>query len=332
MIATTFPLCTFAVVAVPSPAAIVDEATVIVDGQFQVSTDGLRFRIGEVLKGDLVPNLVIKVAYPSDEQDLGGMIDQTITSAGDDPVILFGVMEGDDTILLRWLFASVWPQGHTFATFPNSTFAQSQDFVRAVMDYQMLAQTPEKLVSVILRDLSGARVYAALDFLDVGLDIYMEPNTGPLKKALVWLAFAQILTNGQDKDSAVQQKILSMVPMLPASLVIPYLISLASQTVKESLRVQYISGAGAVLMSRGLIEPSQMSDFGAIIVAFEKSKNKFRAADAAFAIELLDKPCLAFPEGSVDKLLELITEEKVSGDNPEDRKAEWKQIVAKADW
>jgi hypothetical protein len=214
-----------ACVSIPSPAKMVIIASSIAIGNISIGEGGPFFEPKRTLKGVEIDKGSHLLVEPNGSKGFDQSGKNGLNEA--DQVIFLGDFDaGSGDLLLRWLHASIWPSKPEFATFPSGQFDTCLAFVLTVLNYEKLASKDlVELSDLLVHDIDGANVYAALDWTDVSLRSHTDEKKPELGELVPWAMYGRILLKPNDRF--VDHQVVSMFPLLPPTLAIPHLLRIA---------------------------------------------------------------------------------------------------------
>jgi hypothetical protein len=298
-------------IGIPAPAQIVRSANFIAVGTLENRETDTLFHATRVLKRDLstpLPPLPLKLLNPNPA--FGFELPELAHRLGSDPTLILGDLEKQGTsVSLRWMHASVWPHGFQPLEFPSSSLPECVGFVTAVLEYEALAGTAGKIVSKLLHDADGPRRYAVLGVLEAVAQQLDGSVHAELGRHLTWAVFAKVLA-GARGDRHVNENLLSLFPLLPPSVAIPYFLETAGAS-DTPLSSPFRSHVEALLRINGVIAGPGRSSVTDLLAAFDQARARFRTDDAGIALRMFES---SVPEiqASADKVLELILDKTLS--------------------
>lgn len=315
---------------IPSPASMIDQSSMIVVGHFQPAGGDTNFLVTETLKGSDISGKLIGVLDPENGREIAFDLQESVRKIGSEETILLGAAQtGNTAISLTWLFASIWPQGHAFATFPSDTFPACKRFIESVLFYNKTEKIDD-LAALLLTDVSTARVYAVLDFMDVFLKRHIPEGKGEIEKQVVWSAFCRLVGGMGPIDDYIRQKLLSLFGLLPASVSLPFFLSPEQKAVLSRVPIR------PFLKAKGLIPPGEKPGSSELQKLVESNKAHFRREDARVALKMFNSDIDVLRDKYADMVLEKILGEplskNVSPQAPLERKKLWEQKIDYGSW
>jgi hypothetical protein len=313
-------------IGIPSPATIVRDATSITLGTFEPDGSEVRFRPIETLKGPKLSPKGIAVATPG--PIMGFDLADTARQRSGGRVLLFGSWDDErQRLVLPWYFGSIWPPTVGFSTFPSATLEGCLQFVQTVLGYHHLAEDGlAPLLEALLTDAQGPKRYAALDFMDVSLNHSIKSDDRLTRRHVVWSGFVAATADRQS-DKHLDELLPSLLPVLPASQAIPWLLE-HDGTQTGVVRVQRLLGA------RGIPVPDRPLSREGIERLFREHQRSLRIKDAEFALSMFDSPFPLIRDRFSDRVLERILGKPLSEltneappKEPGQRKELWRKLI-----
>ncbi len=322
-------------IGIPSPAAIVKASDIIVVGEFQASVDtNVVFRVNKFLRGSAsdTGRNSLNVVVPGGGQIIAFDLPRIAQEHLGKTVIILGDVGPNGTISMKWYFGSIWPT-ERFDTFPSDNLENCERFIKTILKYEKYSGKPAELIPLLLQDVETPDVYAAFDFMDVGLKDCLPGSDEHLEKLVIWSAFSKLKIDGTPSDSFLQAKLLSIFPMLPFSVAAPHFLDAASVAEPASLGTRYVATVGTMLRAKKLVGTDLISKPEVFLEIFESARTNLQREDAEIAINAFDFIELGFPERAADYAIETILSHKLSEiesmEKPQKRKELWQQKIWK---
>jgi hypothetical protein len=322
-LAAVVPLPAFADIGVPSAAAMIDAAGVIVVGPV-APTMPPSITPSQVLKGPAVAGRRLVLADPTNGQFLQFSLDRVAGIVGAAPAVVLGRLDADGNVLsLIWLNASLWPQGHRHDTFASDGLDNVLAFVRRVLGYSALAaKDPNGALTAVLRDLEEGRAEEPLAWLEVAV----ERDFGAAA-ASVRAAAAAVILAGRPLGPAAARQFAGTAQAYPVSLAAPILLGLAEGPAAERAKPALRS----MLTARGA-ELERGADANTMRKAWRALPTEVRKSDARRLLALFDAPWPILSGPRADATLEAIVGRRPPQGNvglaPAPRKALWLSEIA----
>ncbi|HET6150898.1 MAG TPA: hypothetical protein VFH68_25405 [Polyangia bacterium] len=294
-------------VSVPSPAAMVIEAEVIVAGSFAASGARGAFKAASVIKGPVLSDPAragLAVIEPA--QIIGFDLGQAIQQVGPDRVLLLGAWDAKrGAVVLKWYGSSIWPSSVPLSTFPSGTYDDCARFVHTILGYQHAAAAGRaELVAALLHDADGPGIYAALDFSDVGLPRHLDRNDRATVRQVLWSLCAALAAR-RGWDDPIDEELGALAGFLPPSLLVPHALD-AAEKASPRKREHLTWIAQAALAARHLTSTKHRLELPALRKLYHDHRGALQTHDAELALDLFDSPYEPIRDRFADLTLEQI--------------------------
>jgi len=319
----------FADIGITTAARMIDGSDVIFVGRLSVE-NGAPVAIREqVLKGN-PPAGAIALIDPSEGGFLAFNLGSLVGAAQGSSTLLLGELDRETGGLrLKWLFASLWPQGYQPTTFPSDTLAKNTAFVERVLGYSKLARDPDALAVMLHADITGRSdhpPHAALAYLEVALERDLGEPLPMLMRALGAAAVA----GNRSLDPAAIEQLVTLAPVLPASITAPLLLDLSTRA-QETTATLLRNALWPMLSARGA-QVGPQSGAAALERALASLLPALRRADANRALAAYDTGLAHFQSDFGDLILTAILGQSpgqpLAGLSPSESREVWKKEIA----